>query len=407
MKNYIRGIVTLSTLFLLIGCEAEIKLATENVEIYIGQEFDELAYLDDDTRINGDLVVQNNVDVDETGTYQVIYTLGGSEKTLTVKVNEDPISLLTTSAIVELGSDFDPLIYVSEEDKKNDIKIDNVVKSDVEGSYAIKYSFDGVEKLVTVKVQKVTLALKEKSVTIDYGSTFDAKKYIESNFIDSNSIQIDSKVDTSKLGDYKVIYSLNDENYELDVTVKDVSPILLNNSVSLTKDSRFNPKEYLIDADKKNTAIKIENSVDMSNVGVYTVTYTLGNVIKNLEVTVKEKAVIVISKPTSPTTPVKPTTPVNEKPPIKTPIKVASFTNPVNAGEIVTLRIKATPNTTYSISVYYSSGPSKAEGLDSKTSDGEGYVQWTWKVGSRTKAGSYNIAITSNVDSFNVSLVVK
>ena len=62
--------------------------------------------------------------------------------------------------------------------------------------------------------------------------------------------------------------------------------------------------------------------------------------------------------------------------------------------EIATVSITGKPNTTYSITVYYSSGASKADGLENKTSDANGKVSWSWKIGGRTKPGTYNIVIT-------------
>ena len=61
--------------------------------------------------------------------------------------------------------------------------------------------------------------------------------------------------------------------------------------------------------------------------------------------------------------------------------------------EYATLSISAEPNTKYSISVYYSSGKSSAGGLESKTSDENGNVSWTWKIGGRTNPGTYRVVI--------------
>jgi len=63
-------------------------------------------------------------------------------------------------------------------------------------------------------------------------------------------------------------------------------------------------------------------------------------------------------------------------------------------GQATTLIVKASPNTGCSIQVVYKSGPSKAQGLVSKTSDGAGNVSWTWIVGSRTTPGQWPIYVT-------------
>ncbi len=74
-------------------------------------------------------------------------------------------------------------------------------------------------------------------------------------------------------------------------------------------------------------------------------------------------------------------------------ISILQEPNTVNPNELTTVSIKGTPNTKYTISVYYSSGASKADGLEDKTSDSNGIVSWTWKVGGKTKAGTYRIVI--------------
>ena len=66
----------------------------------------------------------------------------------------------------------------------------------------------------------------------------------------------------------------------------------------------------------------------------------------------------------------------------------------VYPGTRPTVKIKGKPYTTYDISVIYSSGPSKASGLDPKQSNAEGYVTWSWKVGTNTYSGSYPIIVT-------------
>ena len=58
-----------------------------------------------------------------------------------------------------------------------------------------------------------------------------------------------------------------------------------------------------------------------------------------------------------------------------------------------TISISAEPNTLYSITVFYKSGPSTAQGLEPKTSDGDGNVSWTWRIGGRTAPGTYRVRI--------------
>lgn len=75
-------------------------------------------------------------------------------------------------------------------------------------------------------------------------------------------------------------------------------------------------------------------------------------------------------------------------------ILLLSLTEKVGRGETASVEVIGEPNKEYSITVFYSSGPSTAAGLESKRSDANGCVSWSWRVGSRTRAGEYKIEIT-------------
>ena len=87
-------------------------------------------------------------------------------------------------------------------------------------------------------------------------------------------------------------------------------------------------------------------------------------------------------------------------------ISLVSLDSPVSKGSNATVSIKGLPNTTYDIDVIYSSGASKASGLEDKTSDSEGNVSWTFKVSSNVKPGTYEVKISDGKDSASYNLEV-
>ena len=87
-------------------------------------------------------------------------------------------------------------------------------------------------------------------------------------------------------------------------------------------------------------------------------------------------------------------------------INLVGLTSPVSRGNNATISIKGLPNTAYDIDVMYSSGESKASGLEDKTSDSEGNVSWTFKVSSNVKSGTYEVKISGGKDSASYSLEV-
>ncbi len=70
---------------------------------------------------------------------------------------------------------------------------------------------------------------------------------------------------------------------------------------------------------------------------------------------------------------------------------------------LATITIKGKPNTEYTCKVMYSSGWSTAEGLGKKTSDSNGIVSWTWKVGRKTKEGEHPIKISGGGETLETS----
>lgn len=98
--------------------------------------------------------------------------------------------------------------------------------------------------------------------------------------------------------------------------------------------------------------------------------------------------------------PVTPTQPPESQPeeetqaPSQEEIRVLAWPETVGQNETATVTIQGLPNTTYSITVHYKSGPSAAEGLEDKTSDNSGQVSWSWKVGGRTSPGTFSITVS-------------
>jgi hypothetical protein len=75
-------------------------------------------------------------------------------------------------------------------------------------------------------------------------------------------------------------------------------------------------------------------------------------------------------------------------------VRLLSVTSPINHGAYATLTASVSPaRSTCSITVYYMSGPSEAQGLYPKRAS-SGRVSWTWKVGTRTTPGRWPILVS-------------
>lgn len=87
-------------------------------------------------------------------------------------------------------------------------------------------------------------------------------------------------------------------------------------------------------------------------------------------------------------------------------ISLISITSPISAGSTASITVQGEPDTDYSITVIYSSGPSSADGLETKTSDSDGVVSWSWKIGTRTKEGTCRISVSGGGKSFSTSIEI-
>lgn len=74
--------------------------------------------------------------------------------------------------------------------------------------------------------------------------------------------------------------------------------------------------------------------------------------------------------------------------------------------ETATVTIQGKPNTQYSIEVHYKSGVSTAAGLESKVSDGDGMVSWSWKIGGRTSLGTFRIVVSGGGETESMEFTV-
>lgn len=91
-------------------------------------------------------------------------------------------------------------------------------------------------------------------------------------------------------------------------------------------------------------------------------------------------------------------------------VKLVSLTSPVAPGKTATLAVQTTPKARCTAGVDYSSGKSRAMGLGSKNADAKGNVKWTWRVGTKTTAGSWPVTVNCSLKSargkLETSLVV-
>lgn len=88
-------------------------------------------------------------------------------------------------------------------------------------------------------------------------------------------------------------------------------------------------------------------------------------------------------------------------------LTITDWSQTVSPGDTGFVTIQGKPGVTYTITVTYKSGPSKAKGLDPQAADDRGTVTWNWKIGSKTSAGTFSITVSGGGETRKVTFQVK
>ncbi len=238
------------------------EITATDKSIVQGTELDLLANVTATDKEDGDLTksikVTGTVDKDKVGTYEITYSVTDSknvtvEKTITITVTENKKPVINaTNKTITKGQDFDPLKDVTATDEEDgnltsSIKVTGEVNKDLEGIYKITYSVtDSYNQTVTKEIEVTVVknqlpVINAKDQEIYQGDTFDPKANVTATDAEDGDLTsaieiVENTVDTTKIGEYKVIYKVVDSSKdeqikEIKVTVverklKEVSGIL-------------------------------------------------------------------------------------------------------------------------------------------------------------------------------------
>lgn len=176
-------------------------------------------------------VLSSNLDIDKVGTYKVTYQATDSknkstEKEITITVTENKKPIITAKdKTITKGQKFDEKADVEatdEEDGKLEITVLlNEVDVNELGTYKVTYQVTDSYNQTVVKTINVTVVsnqlpeIKVQNKTIYLNEEFDEKADVEAidpedgNITDKIKIK-ETTVNTTKIGEYKVIYEVTD-----------------------------------------------------------------------------------------------------------------------------------------------------------------------------------------------------
>ena len=108
------------------------------------------------------------------------------------------------------------------------------------------------------------------------------------------------------------------------------------------------------------------------------------------------------------TSPPIPSTPTPTAPtPRAVTVTFTSVRSPVSRGGTGQVTVSSSADTSCSITVTYSSGPSSAQGLAPKVTDAAGAVSWSWTIGTNTTRGTWPIDVRCGSTSARTTFVVQ
>ena len=323
-------------------------------ELKVGEKFDDKADVTANDKEDGDitnriLVVENTVDVNKVGEYKVVYEVTDNNgatvrKTITVKVvsNDKPVISGAEDITIEFGSEFDKYAGVTvtdteDKDIASKLVVTGEVNVNVAGVYEVTYSVTDSDKNNTTVIRKVTVKAKpeekpevpeekpeEKPEIINsvpeiiaydkelkVGQKFDAKLDVTANDKEDGDITnrilvIEDTVDVNKVGEYKVVYEVTDNNgatVRKTITVKVVSndkPVISGaEDITIEFGSEFDKYAGVkaTDTEDKDITSKIvvTGEVNVNVAGVYELKYSVTDLDGNTttvirKVTVKAKS---------------------------------------------------------------------------------------------------------------------
>lgn len=293
-----------------------IVLEGENsIVIYDGDTYNEPGYKvynSNNSLTNKNVVVENNINYNVPGTYEVIYSIDGKvvakrevivkAKKIDSKPSENFIFSLNGDISIKLllNSEFiDPLfsaVSKNGEDVSSYVTIVGGVDTSKVGKYEIHYllrkdneSIDLVRNVYVVDSKAEFKLNGDRKIIIDYNDSYQDPGFIATynNKDYKDQVIVSGNVNSSVSGEYKIIYNFKTDDFVAYLTrivlVKNEPKIidfhlLGDEIISITRGSTFNdPFVYAKDDKDNDYSDKVvkNTDLDINSVGEYTIEYSL------------------------------------------------------------------------------------------------------------------------------------
>ncbi|MFS0946350.1 bacterial Ig-like domain-containing protein [Enterococcus casseliflavus] len=285
-----------------------------NSELYTGENWTAKDNFDSATDRDGkpvafeDITVTGTVDTTQAGKYEVTYSYHGVESKAIITVKADQTTVKVHDSELYTGEQWEAKDnYDSATDRDGssvdfgDITVTGTVDTTQAGKYEVIYGYHGVESkaIITVKADQTTVKVHDSELYT--GEQWEAKDNFDSATdrdgkpVDFGDITVTGKADTTKAGEYVVIYSYHGLKSKATITVKADQTSLKVHDSTIKQGDEWLPETNIdsaMDRDGKEVAfseVEVNGTVNNNIVGQYTVSYHYGAVIAYAVITVQAK----------------------------------------------------------------------------------------------------------------------
>ena len=283
--------------------EQDTWTAADNFEQAISKEGKTLTYeefIAEGGRVSG------QVDTNKAATYKISYQLNHVSKEATILVKPRFTAIKVHDSSIYVGDDwaaednFDQAV-----DRDNnpvsfaDVNVEGSVDTKKTGSYEVVYRYDGVasKAVITVKADQTKVTAHDSELYT--GDNWKAKDNFDSatdrdgSSVDFGDITVTGIVDTTKVGEYEVIYSYHDLESKALITVKaDQTTVKVHDSELYTGENWTAKDNFDSATDRDGKPVDFEDitvtgKADTTKAGEYEVTYIYRGVESKATITVK------------------------------------------------------------------------------------------------------------------------
>ncbi|WP_438753016.1 bacterial Ig-like domain-containing protein [Enterococcus sp. DIV1059_2] len=256
--------------------------------------------------------VSGQVDTSQAGTYTISYHLNNVSKEATVLVKPRFTAITVHDSSLYVGENWSPEDNFDQAvDRDNhpvafaDVSVDGSVDTKKAGTYEVVYRYDGIESkaLITVKADQTTVKVHDSELYT--GEQWEAKDNFDSATdrdgkpVAFGDITVTGKGDTTKAGEYEVIYSYHCVESKAIITVKaDQTTVKVHNSELYTGENWTAQDNFDSATDRDGKPVEFGNVIvigkaDTTKAGKYEVTYSYHGVESKAVITVKADQTIV------------------------------------------------------------------------------------------------------------------